>query len=173
MTGFEYAAAGLMIQNGLVKEGIGVIDAIRERYDGKKRNPFSEIECGASYARSMASFSLPAIFSGFTFDKRINRIGFAPVIAEYPFRSFWSFGESRGTVCIDTGETVIKIHGGVLMLDSLKISGFANNTAGVSADGKAVSFTVSDDCIIFNGTVSASEEIRISLHGNRKNAAGK
>lgn len=162
MTGFEYAAAGLMIQNGLVKEGIKVIDAIRERYDGKKRNPFSEIECGANYARSMASFSLPAVFSGFSFDKRINRMGFDPVIPDYPFKSFWSFGSGWGTVCIDSEETVIKVSGGILSLDSLKISVFAKKAAKTSADGKAVSFTVSDDCIFFDETVSACEEIRIS-----------
>ena len=40
--GYEYAAATKMIQNGLVEEGMTAVKAIRERYDGYKRNP-SEI----------------------------------------------------------------------------------------------------------------------------------
>ena len=64
MTGFEYAFAGLLISEGFLEEGLTVIRAVRDRYDGKKRNPFNEIECGSHYARSMASFALLPIFSG-------------------------------------------------------------------------------------------------------------
>lgn len=36
-----------MIQIGMVEEGMAAIQAIRDRYDGEKRNPWNEIECGA------------------------------------------------------------------------------------------------------------------------------
>lgn len=113
MTGFEYAAAGLMITEGMIEEGMEVIKAIRDRYDGKKRNPFSEIECGASYARSMASFALPAAFSGFRFDMVKQEIGFCPVVKERPHQTFWSMdgawgrakiGEENITLLVDEGE---------------------------------------------------------------------
>ena len=55
MHGFEYAAACSMILNGLEKEGLRCIRAVRDRYDGKRRNPWNEIECGGHYARSMAA----------------------------------------------------------------------------------------------------------------------
>lgn len=44
--GYEYAAAIQMIQIGMVEEGMAAIQAIRDRYDGEKRNPWNEIECG-------------------------------------------------------------------------------------------------------------------------------
>ena len=68
MTGFEYAFAGLLISEGYFEEGEQVVKAIRDRYDGEKRNPWNEIECGSNYARPMLSFALLPIFSGFEFD---------------------------------------------------------------------------------------------------------
>lgn len=55
MTGFEYTAAIGMLYEGMEKEGLEAIKNIRDRYDGKKRNPFDEAECGHHYARAMAS----------------------------------------------------------------------------------------------------------------------
>ncbi len=39
MTGFEYSAAVLMLDAGMVKEGLECIANIRRRYDGERRNP--------------------------------------------------------------------------------------------------------------------------------------
>ena len=81
MHGFEYAFAGLLISEGMVEEGISVVKAIRDRYRGFNRNPWNEIECGSNYARSMASFALMPIFSGFQFAMQDRMLGFHPVRA--------------------------------------------------------------------------------------------
>ena len=47
-----------MIMTGLVDEGMTCVEAIRQRYDGERRNPWNEFECGSNYARSMASYAL-------------------------------------------------------------------------------------------------------------------
>lgn len=89
MTGFEYQAAVHMISEGLEKEGSEVIKAVRCRYDGKKRNPWNEFECGSNYVRSMASYSALLIYSGFVFNMQRKEIGFKPIVkgdCEY----FWS-----------------------------------------------------------------------------------
>ena len=64
MHGFEYQAAVHMIQEGMVEEGMTLIKAVRDRYDGEKRNPWNEMECGSNYARSMAAFAVLPAFSG-------------------------------------------------------------------------------------------------------------
>ncbi|MDH4180347.1 MAG: non-lysosomal glucosylceramidase, partial [Armatimonadota bacterium] len=76
MNGFEYAAAAHMIQRGMLKQGMQVVAAVRERYDGERRNPWNEFECGSNYARSMASYALLNAFSGFTFDMPRGLVGF-------------------------------------------------------------------------------------------------
>ncbi len=97
MTGFEYAFAGLLISEGFEEEGLSVVRAIRDRYNGKKRNPWNEIECGSNYARAMASFALLPIFSGFSFDLPHGKLGFSP-LHRNSFRCFFSVGTGWGTL---------------------------------------------------------------------------
>lgn len=165
MTGFEYAAAGLMIQEGLIKEGVEVIAAIRDRYDGKKRNPFSEIECGASYARSMASFSLPAIFSGYRFDMVSGEIGFRPVEPGKPHTTFWSVSGAWGTAEITPESVTLTVAEGSLALNAFIMpdADAAAAVTHVTADGQDVPFSADGDRVLFgrririNGTMVLSK----------------
>ena len=79
MCGFEYAAACLMLQEGMERQALEIVSAIRARYDGQKRNPWAEIECGGSYVRSLASYSLLLAYSGLIFDLPHQRMGFRPL----------------------------------------------------------------------------------------------
>ena len=58
MTGFEYVVAALLAQMGELDKAERVVRNIRSRYDGLKRNPFDEAECGHHYARALASWSV-------------------------------------------------------------------------------------------------------------------
>ena len=80
MTGFEYSFAGELVYRGKIDKALKVIKAVRDRYDGKKRNPYNEIECGNNYGRPMASFSFINAFSGFEFHLPKHSIGFNPII---------------------------------------------------------------------------------------------
>ena len=158
MTGFEYAAAGLMLQEGFVEEGIAVVVAIRDRYDGKKRNPYAEIECGSSYARSMASFALPAIFSGFKFDMTKKQIGFSPILKNKPFRCFWSVQDSWGTVSIEEDRIVLSVLYGTLPLNTYLLE--ENRTLHtVTADGKDVPFALNGICVNFGTTLDIRDQL--------------
>ncbi len=165
MTGFEYAAAGLMIQNGLVNEGTEIVNSIRDRYDGKKRNPFSEIECGASYARSMASFALPAIYAGYRFDMVKKEIGFKPVVDGDPFVSFWSVDGAWGTVEIGENGVTLNVSDGEIELNAFYVpsADFAGGVTGVSCDGENVPFTVSGDKLIFAEQIAVKDKLVIRV----------
>ena len=65
MTGFEYCLALNLLQEGRRSEGLKVVRNIRSRYDGRKRNPFDEAECGHHYARATASWGLIPACTGF------------------------------------------------------------------------------------------------------------
>ena len=58
MTGFEYVVAALLAWNGEKDEAERVVKDIRDRYDGFKRNPFDEPECGNHYARTLSAWTV-------------------------------------------------------------------------------------------------------------------
>lgn len=90
MTGFEYQAALLLIYEGMVEEGLRLIAAIRARYDGERRNPWDEAECGSHYARAMASWGAIPALSGCRWSGVARRLSFAPLLSPQNFACFFS-----------------------------------------------------------------------------------
>jgi uncharacterized protein (DUF608 family) len=97
MSGFEYTAAIGMLYEGQTEAGLKCITAIRNRFDGEKRNPFDEPECGHHYARAMAAWSAPLALSGFNYSAADNAIGFTSKPGTY----FWSNGSAWGTCKVE------------------------------------------------------------------------
>jgi uncharacterized protein (DUF608 family) len=95
-TGIEYQVAAHLIHAGHVAEGLALVRAVRDRYDGQRRNPWNEVECGSHYARALSSWSLLLSLSGFSFSAPERRLGFAPRVNAADFRCFWSSGEGFG-----------------------------------------------------------------------------
>ena len=147
MTGFEYALAGLMISQGLLAEGEDIVRAVRGRYDGEKRNPWNEIECGSNYARSMASFALVFIYSGFSFDMTKNYIGFKPV-KNGDGRYAWFVGNSYGEVIFDGERQRLTILGNALELSCFGLRE-DKKVARVCVDGKEIAFTQKGNVLCF------------------------
>ena len=67
-TGIEYQVASHLMLMGMVEEGLDIVRACRDRYDGRIRNPFNEYECGHWYARAMSSYALLQGLSGARYD---------------------------------------------------------------------------------------------------------
>jgi len=93
MTGFEYTAAVGMLYEGQTDDGLKCIKNIRDRYDGRKRSPFDEAECGHHYARAMASWAAVLAMSGFNYSGVIKTMTFAAKEGEF----FWSNGYTYGS----------------------------------------------------------------------------
>lgn len=146
MNGFEYAAAGHMIMVGLVEEGVRCVEAIRHRYDGARRNPWNEFECGNNYARSMASYALLNAFSGFQFDMVKGSIGFNPVQTQPgTFRCFWSLHTSWGQFQMNADGCRLQVLYGVLPLQHLRLPGLVDvAVADVVLDGTPLAFVRTD-----------------------------
>jgi hypothetical protein len=113
MSGFEYAAAATMLQNGMVDEGLKMVQTISERYDGRFRSegevhmannscvfgtgsPFGEDECGDFYARAMSSWSVLLALQGFIYDGPEQTIGFKPLLQPEDHKSFFSTSAAWG-----------------------------------------------------------------------------
>ena len=120
MTGFEYTAAIGMLQEGQTEEGLRAIRAVRARYDGRKRSPFDEAECGHHYARAMAAWAAVLTLTGFHYSGVTGAITFAPRAGTH----FWSTGEAWGTCTIAEGwQVTLQVLGGTVRLREVVLSG--------------------------------------------------
>lgn len=95
-TGIEYQVAAHLIYEGYIEEGMDIVHAVRGRYDGSRRSPYNEIECGNHYTRSMAAWGLLTALSGYKFDMVKKEISFAPLVSQEDFSCFYSNGSSWG-----------------------------------------------------------------------------
>ena len=149
MNGFEWAYASHLMLEGLSGRAVSVARAIRDRYDGKKRNPWNEIECGSNYARSMAAFGMIIAAAGFTFDMTRDHLGFDPKVNTGKlFRTLWSIGSAWGEYEQDPESRTIllKTAGGTLKLKSLSLPWKAES---VQVNGKEVPFTTDGETVCF------------------------
>ncbi len=96
-TGVEYQVAVCMIEEGLIEEAFTIIKAIRDRYDGYKRCPWSETEAGHHYIRPMSSFSLIPALAGYKTDMVKKTMSFHPVINQKDYTTFWINGNAWGS----------------------------------------------------------------------------
>jgi hypothetical protein len=96
-TGIEYQVASHLIYEGLVEQGLSVVRAVRDRYDGRRRNPWDEVECGHHYARAMSSWGVLLALGGAAYSGPEMRMGFDPKVAADDFRTVWTSGSGWGT----------------------------------------------------------------------------
>ncbi len=94
MTGFEYTAAIGMLYEGMNDDGLKCIRSIRNRYDGLKRNPYDEAECGHHYGRAMISWAGLLALSGFHY----SAVEKSLQIDAHDGQMFWSNGYAYGTM---------------------------------------------------------------------------
>lgn len=115
--GLEYTAATGMIYEGMKDESLRTINAVRDRYDGRKRNPFNEEECGNHYARSMAAWSTIIAWSEFNFSGVEKKFS----ITSKPGNYFWSNGYAWGDVKVEEHGVRITVHAGQLDLKTVEM----------------------------------------------------
>ncbi len=164
MAGFEYQAACHMIQEGLTEEGLAIVKAVRDRYDGAKRNPWNEIECGSNYARSMASYALLLAYSGFSFDMVEGSIGFAPPGGAPRFSTFWSVGGSWGVFDLDRRRARLSVRGNAITLRALGLDRLRGKRAArVTLGDAAVACTLEGERLLFASPVVVERERPLTL----------
>ncbi len=123
-TGLEYTAATEMIYAGMMEQAIKTVSNVRNRYDGWKRNPFNEEECGNHYARAMASWATVIALSAFHF----SSVDHSFSITSKPGNYFWSNGYSWGNAEIRAEDheklrLIVSVHFGSLKIQTIEAKG--------------------------------------------------
>jgi uncharacterized protein (DUF608 family) len=141
-TGLEYEAAALLLYEGEPERAMRILEATRARYDGRKQNPWNDIECGDHYVRAMSSWALLEAASGFDYDAATGSIRFVPVIDSGAYRAPFVSRDGWGTFVQRSADgsltASISLAWGHLALERMTLA------APASADSVAVTLGGSD-----------------------------
>jgi hypothetical protein len=104
-TGIEYQVASHLMMMGETEKALEIVRALRDRYDGRVRNPFDEYECGHWYARAMASYGMLQGLTGVRYDALTQEMFIESRIGD--FTSFISTETGFGNIELKNGKATL------------------------------------------------------------------
>jgi len=134
-TGVEYQVAAHCLAEGMTQTGLRLLTALRARYDGSRRNPYNEIECGDHYARAMAGFSVLGAYTGASYDALSAHLRLGRGAERYPLLAGTAWGEAT----VGESTASLRVAAGRLPLERLSVP--AADITAVSLDDQAVEAT--------------------------------
>lgn len=131
-TGIEYQVAAHCFWEGMRAEGWRLVSAVWDRYDGRRRNPYNEIECGDHYARAMAGWSTLEALAGLRYDANSGAL-----LLRYPSEESLPLllADGWGLVSKTDGGLNLECRGGTITLRSLCIDGMKPGSELIFPDG--------------------------------------
>jgi uncharacterized protein (DUF608 family) len=124
-TGTEYQVASHLIYEGIMREGLSIVRGIHDRYDGRRHNPWNEVECGDHYARALASWGCLLALCGLVYDGPAGKLEFAPRWQADDFKAFFSGADGWGSLSQNRSErsqtNAVTIRHGRLRLMQLSV----------------------------------------------------
>jgi uncharacterized protein (DUF608 family) len=172
MTGFEYQAAVHMIYEGMLAQGLEVIESIRRRYDGRRRNPWNEAECGNHYARAMASWGAILALSGYRYSGVEKEIRFAPKINEDDFNTFWSsanaWGIFKGKITGESLKAELEVISGKIEIRRVKLGWELGGKTPERAEIRCGRNLISAELCVSEGEIVLNFDRTIPLESGQK-----
>lgn len=145
-TGVEYQVAAHCLFEGMTEEGLRILDGLRGRYDGSRRNPYNEIECGDHYSRAMAGFSVLDAWTGAGYDAQTGLLRIGLGAERYPLMA----GPGWGEVTVAGQSVSFRCLGGEVPLTAVSLPAGAIGAvrlagrpvpAAITAGGQRAAFT--------------------------------
>jgi uncharacterized protein (DUF608 family) len=167
-TGIEYLFATQLMFAGMVREGVECFENVRRRYDGERRNPWDEPECGHHYARAMSAWSGMVALSGFRYRGQEQKVIAAPRVRPATFSSFWSTATGWGTFSMSSGRFTLEVIAGQLPCRSVEVAGGSRGgkssaMVGSKVIAHRVSFKDQRATVVFTDGVELGEGDRFTL----------
>jgi uncharacterized protein (DUF608 family) len=129
-TGVEYEVASLCLYTDNVKNALKILQSVRKRYDGTRRNPWNEIECGDHYIRAMSSWTLLHAFTGFRYIREMFQFQLGPKTDSDMFTTFFITKNAWGQASQKTKEEKLSfklsVAHGELKLKSIRMNSIGN-----------------------------------------------
>ena len=168
-TGMDYQFAASLAFEGMMTEALNVVESTRRRFDGERRNPWNEPECGHHYARALASWAVFAAWSGFRYSAPERELTLMPRTRRQEFRCFWSvpsgWGSLTHTLKPQGQQVKVQVTEGSLIVASVALNGltkgpFKRVSARLGKDSLAASLKneASRRVVTFEREVSVTTE---------------
>ncbi|MFI5161925.1 MAG: GH116 family glycosyl hydrolase [Sphingobacteriales bacterium] len=119
-TGIEHQVASHLMLTDEVNEGLAILRASRDRYDGRIRNPFNEYECGHWYARALSSYGYLQALTGVRFDAVTGTLYVDSKIGD--FTSFLCTETGFGNVSLKDGKAGLKVSYGSIGVKKIVVA---------------------------------------------------
>jgi hypothetical protein len=168
-TGIEYEVAALCIYEGMTEEALAILRAARGRYNGARRSPWNDVECGDHYARAMSDAAC-----GYQYDASTQSLTVAPRLCKSDFRAFFITATGWGTATLKTEGNATTAtftpKWGTLELHTLRLPASHATQATISVAEAAISATLESEgdlvCLGFAEAIKisagASLEVQLS-----------
>jgi rhamnogalacturonyl hydrolase YesR len=124
-----------MLFAGMIGDGVKCYRDVRLRYDGEKRNPWNEPECGHHYARAMSAWSGVLATSGFRYhgvDRSVE------IKAPAGHRCFWATGSGWGTFEVTREGATIRVDHGLLSVQRCIVNGRSSSPMKSVSEGETL-----------------------------------
>jgi non-lysosomal glucosylceramidase len=119
----------------MVREGVECYRNVRARYNGEKRNPWNEPECGHHYARAMSAWSGVLAMSGFRYHAGDRSV---EIKAPAGHRCFWATASGWGNFAVAQGTATIHVDHGSLSVQRCTVNGRASAPRTKVSEGEAL-----------------------------------
>lgn len=117
-TGIEYQVASHLASFGCITEAESIVYTLRARYDGERRNPYDEYECGHWYARALACYGLLESYTGVRYDA-VTRTLYAN---KGNYKVFLAAETGFGSVIVVDDKITIDTISGKIEVNNIKIN---------------------------------------------------
>jgi hypothetical protein len=117
----------------MTREGVEAVRNVRARYDGERRNPWNEPECGHHYARAMASWSTLLAASGFRYHGGEQSVA---IHAAEGFRCFWSTASGWGTFRVTATGATLGVDHGMIAVRTATVNGKKSTPNATITEGR-------------------------------------
>lgn len=119
-TGIEYQVASHLLLLGEKEAAQTIVKAARTRYNGIRRNPFNEYECGSWYARALSSYGLLQGVSGARYDA-VEKVLYLKPTASGDCRCFLATATGYGIAGVKNGKPFFEQRNGNVEINEIKL----------------------------------------------------
>ena len=156
-TGVEYAISSMLIDFGMVRQGVDVARAVHDRYL-RAGACWNHNECGSHYHRAMSSWATLLAATGFKPDAPRHTLTIAPMVSRPELRAPWVHSTGWGQFVASANRFELRCHSGSVSFAVLRLKGVGLKSAALN--GRVLASKAADQNGLSVLTFASPVEVR-------------